>query len=71
MKIPENINIPRSEWERLIDEWIFSEKSRRILKKHLLDGMTIEDLADEFHYSKQNIQRIIYKETARLFKKIK
>ena len=66
-----NIDIPRSEWEKLIDEWIFNERDRAILKRRLLDGLTFEQLANEFNYSTQNIQRIIYKGTARLFKKIK
>lgn len=69
--MPKNIDIPRSEWERLIDEWIFNERDRDILKRRLLDGLTFEQLAGEFNYSTQNIQRIIYKGTARLFKKIK
>ena len=29
-------DLPRSEWERLIDEWIFNEKHRAILKRRLL-----------------------------------
>lgn len=64
-------NLSRSDWENLIDEWIFNEKDRAILKRRLLDGLTFEQLANEFNYSTQNIQRIIYKGTARLFKKIK
>ena len=64
-------NLSRSDWENLIDEWIFSERDREILKRRLLDGLTFEQLASEFNYSTQNIQRIIYKGTARLFKKIK
>ena len=65
------IELSRSEWENLIDEWIFNERDRAILKRRLLDGLTFEQLANEFNYSTQNIQRIIYKGTARLFKKIK
>lgn len=71
MKKLETIDLSRSEWENLIDEWIFSEKDRAIIKRRLLDGLTFEQLANEFNYSTQNIQRIIYKGTARLFKKIK
>lgn len=63
-------NLSRSEWEHLIDEWIFNERDRAILKRRLLDGWTFEQLANEYNYSTQNIQRIIYKCTARLFKKI-
>jgi DNA-directed RNA polymerase specialized sigma subunit len=65
------IDLSRTEWENLIDEWIFNERDRQILKRRLLDGLTFEQLASEFNYSTQNIQRIIYKGTARLFKKIK
>lgn len=71
MKKMELYNLSRSDWENLIDEWIFNEKDRAILKRRLLDGLTFEQLANEFNYSTQNIQRIIYKGTARLFKKIK
>lgn len=71
MKKISTIDLSRTEWEHLIDEWIFNERDRAILKRRLLDGLTFEQLASEFNYSTQNIQRIIYKGTARLFKKIK
>ena len=71
MKKINSIDLSRTEWEHLIDEWIFNERDRAILKRRLLDGLTFEQLANEFNYSTQNIQRIIYKGTARLFKKIK
>ncbi len=70
MKMPNNIDIPRSEWERLIDEWIFNERDRAILKRRLLDGKTFEQLAEEFDLSTQNIQRIVYKSQNKLFFKI-
>lgn len=71
MKKINTIDLSRTEWEHLIDEWIFNERDREILKRRLLDGLTFEQLANEFNYSTQNIQRIIYKGTAKLFKKIK
>ena len=71
MKKMELYNLSRSDWENLIDEWIFNEREREMLKRRLLDGLTFEQLAEEFNYSDKNIQRIIYKGTARLFKKIK
>ena len=71
MKKMELYNLSRSDWENLIDEWIFNEREREILKRRLLDGLTFEQLAEEFNYSDKNIQRIIYKCTAKLFKKIK
>ena len=71
MKIPNECNLDRYQWEDLIDRWIFDEEHRAMLKRNLLDGLTFEQLANEFNYSTQNIQRIIYKGTARLCKKIK
>lgn len=57
-------DLSRSEWERLIDEWIVgrnAERNRKILKRRLLDGVTYERLAEEFDMSTQNICSIIYK----------
>ena len=71
MKIPNNIDIPRSEWERLIDEWIFSEEHREMLKRNLLDGRTYEQLAEEFDCSRDKVARLIPRLQNRLFKKIK
>lgn len=71
MKITELVDLPRSEWEDLIDEWIFSERDRRILKRRLLDGICYEPLAEEFDMSVQQIRSIIYKLQNRLFKHIK
>ena len=70
MKIP-NEDLSRSQWENLIDEWIFNERDRAILKRRLLDGRTFEQLAEEFEFSTQNIQRIVYKAQNKLFSKIK
>ena len=70
MKIPENIDIPRSEWERLIDEWVFSEEHRKMLKRNLLDGRTYEQLAEEFECSRDKIARLVPKLEKRIFKKI-
>ena len=52
LKIP-NEYLSRSQWENLIDEWIFNEEHRKMLKRNLLDGRTYEQLAEEFdcHYA--------------------
>lgn len=63
-------DLPRSEYERLIDEWIFSERDRAILKRRLLDGITYERLANEFEMSVRQIKTIVYKSEDRLFSKI-
>lgn len=66
--MPNNIDIPRSEWEKLIDEWIFNERHRKMLKLSLLDGWTYEKIAEEFDMSPRQIARIIPKLQDQLFK---
>lgn len=53
-------NLSRSEIEYLIDEWIFNERDRAVLKRRLLDGIKYEALAEEFDL-------IVYKSENRLF----
>ena len=57
----------RSEVEHLIDEYIFNEKHRDILKRRLLDGICYEPLAEEFDLSVSGVKRIIYKCEKKLF----
>ena len=64
----EKYGLPRKEWESLINEWIFSERDRNLLKRRLLDGIKYEDLADEFDMSVRQVKAIIYKQSERLFK---
>ena len=61
-------DLSRSQWEKLIDEWIFSERDRAILKRRLLDGITFELLAYEFNLSVQQTKTIVYKSQSRIFK---
>lgn len=60
--------LSRSEWTELIDEWIFSERNRAILKRRLLDGITYDCLAEEFDLSVRHVKNIVYKSQERLFK---
>ena len=65
-----DLELPRSKMENLIDEWIFSERDRAILKRRLLDGICFEPLAEEFDLSVPQIKRIVYKTQDKLFKHI-
>ena len=65
-----NYHRSRSEIEHEIDEWIFNERNRRILKRRLLDGLTYEQLAEEFDMSVRQIKNIVYKCEDTLFKKL-
>lgn len=63
----------RSEWEHLIDEYVIgknSERDRHILKRRMLDGVTLESLAEEFDLSVQRIKIIIYNSQNRIIKHI-
>lgn len=54
-------NISTSEVEYLIDEWIFSERNRKIAKRKIIDDITFEKLAEEFDLSVQQVKTIVYK----------
>ena len=71
MRMPSDIDLSRTDWERLIDEWIVgrnAERNRQMLKRRLLDGITYERLAEEFDMSTQNVCSIIYKCQEQVFK---
>ena len=66
-----DVNIPRSEVESLIDEWIIGRnayRNRLILKRRLCDGITYERLAEEFDLSVRQTKNIVYKCEDVLFK---
>ena len=56
---PSDYNYSYSEWEHIIDEWIFNERNRAILKRKLLDGITFENLAEEKEMSVREVQYIV------------
>ena len=62
--------LSRSELEHLIDEWIFSERDRGILKRKLLDGITYEELAEEIGLSVRQTKNIVYKGKERLIEQV-
>lgn len=67
----ESYNLSRSEWESLIDEYIFNEEHRAMLKRNLLDGRTYEQVAEQFDCSRDKVARLIPKLQDKLFRKIK
>lgn len=60
----------RSEWVTLINEWVHNEKDRMLLTRYLLDGITIELLAEEFDFSVAQCQRRVDSSKKQLFKHI-
>lgn len=63
--------LSRSEISALIDEWIFKERDRQILKRRLLDGIYYESLAEEFDLSVRQVKNIVYKSEIKIFKHVK
>lgn len=64
----DDYNKPRSEIEKAIDEWIFNQLHREILKSRLLDGLTYEALGEKYNLSTQRIKSIVYKAQDKLFR---
>lgn len=60
-------HIPNSELTVLIDEWIKNERSRKLMKRRFIDGITVEKIAEEFRLSVTRTKAIIT-ESVRLLK---
>lgn len=56
-----DFSIPRSEMERLIDEWVLNEQYRNVIKLRFLDGLTFERIAERVSMSERQVKRIVYK----------
>lgn len=67
----ESYDLSRSEWENLIEEFIFNEEHRLMLKRNLLDGRTYEQIAEQLNCSRDKVARLIPKLQDKLFRKIK
>lgn len=63
-------DLSRDEIEYLIEQYIFNETDREILKRRLLDGVCYNQLADEFFLSEHRVKMRVYKAQDKLFKKI-
>ena len=64
----DDFDIPRSEWERIAQEWIFSERDRDIFICRYLDGTKFEDLAEQFDMSVRQVKKICYKTMEKISK---
>jgi transcriptional regulator CtsR len=52
-------DMPRPSRERLIDEWIISERDRKIMKRRFTDEISVEKIAEEFDMSPRGINYIL------------
>lgn len=69
-QLTDMVDMPRSEWENLIDEWIFSERDREIMKSAMLDGYSYEQIAERQKMSARQIARIVPKLQKEVFKHV-
>ena len=55
------IEYTNSQITHLINEYIHSERDRRMLIRRLVDGVCFEPLAEEFDMSVRQVKSIVYK----------
>lgn len=53
------IELPNSEIERLISEYIHSERDRKIMRLRLVDGLTYERIAEIVEMSPRYIRALV------------
>lgn len=70
-KITQDANLSISEWEHLIDERIFSERDRYIMKRLLLDDVSYESISEEVGLSTRYTKTIASKSMKILLEHIK
>ena len=59
-----------SQVRRIIEDFIHSERDRKILIRRLIDGITFEKLAEEQEMSVRQIKNIVYRDEKIIFSKL-
>lgn len=54
-------NISNTQLTAIIEEWIKNERDRKLMKRRLIDGVSLERLAEEFELSPKQTYRITNK----------
>ena len=60
-----------SEIKILIDEYVHSERDRKILVRRFCDNICFEPLAEEFELSIRQVKNIVYRSKDKIFKHVK
>lgn len=53
------VELPNSEIERRISEYIHSEKYRHVMRMKMIDGLTLERIAEVVEMSPAQVYRIV------------
>ena len=59
-------DIPNSKITEVVDEYIHSERDRRLLKDRWINGYTYEKLGEMYFLSDVQVKRIVYKQMNKL-----
>ncbi len=51
----------------LIDQRVLNERDRKLLRRRYIDGITYEQIAEEFDLSRTQVCNIVYKYQKRIF----
>lgn len=63
-------SLSRDEWMHRIEQWIHNETDRAMIRRSLLDGASIEVIAEEHYLSTVQTQKRLKKARNQLFKHI-
>lgn len=59
-----------SQIREIVAEYVHNEKHRQILCRRLIDGLTLERLAEEFDMSVSQVKRIVRREAENIFRHV-
>ena len=63
-------SLSNSQLSAIIDEWVRGERDRQIMKRRLIDCITLETLAEEFQLSTTQTSKIVAKNNKLLTEKM-
>lgn len=67
----DDFDLSYSEWEHYINEWCLDKKAREMVKRHILDGASFAEIAEEFNYSYLHTYRKVSEAEEKIFLHIK
>lgn len=58
------------QWNKLIDDWIFGERDRAIMKRRIISDKSYDEMAEMFELSKIQLVRIVNNHMDKLYRLI-
>lgn len=58
------------QWNKLIDDWIFSERDRSIMKRRIINDKSYDEMAEMFELSKIQLVRIVNNHMEKMYRLI-